>query len=101
MNEERKIAQTILDTQKMREESYVSNIFADGSDYGEYKRSIEECLIKAGKKNGLSPNLWALLSLAMLWWDDIQLWAEDILAGKDIETGKLDEVSKNVEKDSK
>lgn len=74
MNEEKKIAQAILDAQKMREESY----------YGEYKRDMEECLIEACKKQGLSLNLWALLNLAMHWWNDIQLWAEDVLAGRNV-----------------
>lgn len=80
MNDEKQIAQTILDAQKMREESYTCR---DGPQ-GEYKKDIELCLIEAGKKNKLSSNLWSLLNLAMHWWNDIQSWAEDILAGKDI-----------------
>ena len=84
MNEEKKIAQAILDAQKMREESHIrKENFLDSH----YTRDIESCLIEACKKNGLSPNLWALLNLAMHRWNDIQLWAEDILAGRDV--GKL------------
>lgn len=98
MNEEKKIAQAIFDAQKMREKSYVPE-WKDGeikgvkinTGFGKYKLTSEECLIAVCKKNGLSSNLWYLLSLATQathWWNDVQLWAEDILAGKDIETGK-------------
>ncbi len=77
-NSEKQIAQTIIDAQKMREASY-------NKVSGLYKLDTETCLIAAGKKNKLSPNLWCLLNLAMHWWNDIQLWTEDILAGKNIE----------------
>jgi hypothetical protein len=81
MNDEKKIAQAILDAQKMREESYIldSNL----SDGG-YTKDIEECLIETCKKHGLSENMWCLLNLAMHWWNDIQLWAEDVLNGNNI-----------------
>jgi len=86
-NAEKKIAQAILDAQKMWEESYVVEDKGlrdiEGDSFGEYKLRIEECLI-ATKQQGLSENLWCLLSLAMHWWNDIQLWAEDVLAGKNI-----------------
>lgn len=110
MNEEKKIAGAILDAQKMREESYVPDINMDGDDtgFGEYSKSIEECLIATCKQRGLSPNLWCLLNLAMHWWNDIQLWAEDVFAGKNIleecekedakmkaETAAKDEVAAN------
>ena len=88
MNAEKKIAQAILDAQKMREESYY---FPTGDvRFRGYKLDIETCLIKTCKQQGLSENLWALLDLAMHWWNDIQLWAEDVLAGKNI----LDECEK-------
>lgn len=77
MNEEKKIAHVILEAQKMREEGYVEASRT-------YKKTIETCLMESCEKHGLSSNLWYLLSLAMHWWNDIQLWAEDILAGKDI-----------------
>lgn len=83
MNEEKKIAQAILDAQKMREESYEQSL-VDNSGIGHYKRDMEECLIESCKKHGLSLNLWALLNLAMHWCNDIQLWAEDILAGRNV-----------------
>jgi len=81
MNEEKQIAQTIIDAQKMHEDSHVASL---AEPHGHYQLPLEKCLIIAGEKNGLSQNLWALLNLAMHWWNDIQLWAEDILAGKDI-----------------
>ncbi|GAI29203.1 unnamed protein product [marine sediment metagenome] len=84
MNEEKKIAGAILDAQKMREKSYQPCIDSQGNDFGEYKLDIETCLIKTCKQRGLSPNLWHLLSLAIHWWNDIQLWAEDVLADKNI-----------------
>jgi hypothetical protein len=40
--------------------------------------------IIACKENGLSSNFWALLNLANYWYNDIQLWAEDVLADKNI-----------------
>ena len=81
MNEEKKIAGAILDAQKMREESHVASV---DEPYGHYQLEIEECLIATCKQRGLSPNLWALLNLAMHWWNDIQLWAEDILARRNV-----------------
>ena len=81
MNEEKKIAQAILDAQKIREGSYFT---PDGETIGEFTKDIEECLITTCKQQGLSGNLWALLNLAMHWWNDIQLWAEDVLADKNI-----------------
>lgn len=87
MNEEKKIAQAILDAQKIYEGSYVDG---KGDDclqrfaYGEYKRDMESCLIESCKKHELSLNLWALLNLSMHWYNDIQLWAEDVLAGRNI-----------------
>ena len=85
MNEEKKIAQAIIDAQKMREESYVPDTSILTPSYcGEYTKDIETCLIYTCKQRGLSTNLWALLNLAMHWQNDIQLWAEDILAGRDV-----------------
>lgn len=82
MNDEKQIAQAILDAQKMREKNY-------SKETGTYKRDMESCLIIICKQNKLSPNLWALLNLAMHWYNDIQLWAQDILAGREIdETGE-------------
>jgi len=83
MNKEKKIAQAIMDAIEMREGSYCIPI-GDGSGIGTYKLQIEECLVASCKKNGLSENLWALLNLAMHWINDIQLWAEDILAGRNV-----------------
>lgn len=75
MNKEKKIAQAIMDAQKMSQESYCEKEERCLID-------IEDCLVATCKEQGLSPNLWALLGLAMHWWNDIQLWAEDSLAGK-------------------
>ena len=77
MNEEKKIAQAIMNAQAVREANY-------DKASGEYIIGIEDCLIKACEEQGLSSNLWALLSLAMHWWNDIQLWAEDVLADRDV-----------------
>jgi len=76
MTDERTIARTILDAQAMRTESY--NETTD-----RYARTLEGCLVIAGRRNGLSPNLWYLLTLAMVWWEDgydAKAWAKDILA---------------------
>ena len=75
MNEERQIAQAIMDAQKMQQESF------DGE---EYTKDITACLLETCTKHGLSPNMWALLNLAMHWWNDIQCWANDVMAGKNI-----------------
>jgi hypothetical protein len=72
MNTEKEIAQAILLAQNLREASY-------SSVDGEYLRDMEECLMEACKKNNVSENMWVLLNLAMHWYNDIQLWAEDIL----------------------
>lgn len=81
MNEEKKIAQAILDAQKMRKESY---FVSAGSDFGEYRPDIAECLIKTCKEQGPTQNMWCLLDLAMHWWNNIQLWAETTLMGEEI-----------------
>ena len=85
MNTEKAIAQTVVDAQKMHEESYVNPAPTEGFSVGEYSLDIETCLKTAGEKNGLSSNMWYLLSLACHWMNDIQLWAEDIIAGRNIE----------------
>lgn len=79
MNEEKKIAKAIVEAQALREESYTGETeeFPTG-----YSKDIETCLIETCKSNDLSVNLWSLLGLAMHWWNDIQLWAEDVLAGR-------------------
>ena len=82
---EKKIAHAILDAQKMHEESYAITEWDNGDEIaGHYELEIEECLTATCKQQGLSENLWALLDLAMHWWNDIQLWAEDVLVGKNI-----------------
>ena len=72
----------------MREESWNEDETYDTTGLlisaGNYTKDIEECLVHTCKEQGLSTNLWALLNLAMHWWNDIQLWAEDVLAGKNI-----------------
>jgi len=81
MNEEKKIAEAILDAQKMHEESYKRG---NGKKIGRYTLDMTECLIATCKKHKLSENLWVVLDLAMHWFNDIQLWAEDVLAGRNI-----------------
>lgn len=82
-NDEKKIAQAILDAQKYHEESYYIPA-EDGSGIGAYKLEFEECFQMACKNQNLSPNLWHLLVLANYWYNDTQLWAKDVLAGKNI-----------------
>jgi hypothetical protein len=77
MNEEKKIAKALLDAMRMREDSY-------SEDEMEYTKYNEDCLIAACKLHGLSPNLWALLSLGIQWGNDIQRWCEDVLADKNV-----------------
>ncbi len=78
INTEKQIAQTIVDAMKEYEESYEQENWS-------YKKDMMNCLIEAGKKNKISSNLFALLDLAMYWGNDILLWAEDILEGRNIE----------------
>ena len=73
MNSEKKIAHAILDAQKMHEESYIK-------ETKQYRLAIEHCVEATCRNHGLSSNLWELLSLAIHWWNDAQLWAEEILA---------------------
>ena len=51
---------------------------------GEYSKDIETCTLKAAKEQGLSINLWYLLSLAVHWMNDATAWAKDVLAGRNI-----------------
>jgi hypothetical protein len=81
MNDERKIAQALIEAHKLHEDSYV---FGEEHSIGNYTRTMESCLIEVCKKQGLSKNLWSLLALAMQWRNDVQLWAEDVLDGKDM-----------------
>lgn len=80
MNDEKQIAKALLEAKKLHEASYTC---AD-KPLGEYKRQIETCLIEACKKNGVSTNMWALLNLAIHWWNDAELWCEDILAERTV-----------------
>jgi hypothetical protein len=73
MNDEKKIAKAVMDAIQKREASWMEEEM-------EYALSMEECLIEACKEQGLSENMWALLSLAVHWINDTQLWAEDVLA---------------------
>ena len=77
MNEEKKIAQAIMDAQKMHQETY-------DEDKGEHTFDIMQCLAITCTKHGLSTNMPVLLDLTMHWWNDIQVWADDVTAGKNI-----------------
>ena len=75
MNEEKKIAQAILDAHKMHEESY-----DETAELGEeYKSPYDFCFQLACEKLKLSPNLWEILILANHWYNDLAVWAEGIL----------------------
>lgn len=95
MNEEKKIAQALMDAMDTYEASAFCAIHeavhpeeSDGYDMSlccwEYGKDRTECLIEACKKHGLSSNLWALLDLGMRWVNDIQAWCDDVLADKDV-----------------
>lgn len=76
MNDEKKIAQAIMDAMKMKEESYCK-------DSERCTMSIEDCLLQTCRTQGLSTNLWYVLTLSIHWWNDLRDWAEEILSGKD------------------
>lgn len=86
MNTERQIAQAMMDAKKLQEESYSHKA-------RDYTRDVESCLIETCKQNGVTSNFWALLALAMHWWNDVQLWAEDILAEREVGAGDAEETS--------
>ncbi len=93
-NTEEAIALTLDKAFEMRAASYVKDSECDiDTPYGDYTRSMEDCLIEAGKKNGLTDNMWALLNLAVHWCNDCAEWSKDVLAGKNI----LEECEKDAE----
>ena len=73
MNEEKKIAQAILDAQRYHKESF------DPSGFGEYKLEWDECFEVACENNGLSSNIGSLLSLTISRRYDVRRWAKDVL----------------------
>ena len=79
MNKEKKIAQAILDAQKMYEDSYVIDKFWGGGsgEISHYELEIEACFIATCKKHGLSSNLWRLLFVTDC--NAMKHWAENIL----------------------
>lgn len=79
---EKQIAQTILDAQKIHGEGYISH--NENLCGGYYAEDWETCFIIAARENKLSPNMWYLLHLANHWYNDIQQWAKDTLAGKNV-----------------
>jgi len=85
---EKQIARAILDAQRYHEESYVIEKKGlrdiEGDSFGEYRLEWEECFQVACEVHGLSSNLWLLLSLANRRSNNIQAWAEDVLADKDV-----------------
>ncbi len=91
MNTEKQIAKALMEAKKLHEESYV----CVDEPFGEYTRCMEDCLQEAFRKEDLSENLWALLNLAVHWWNDVELWCEDILTGKGIPKGPFDEILKD------
>ena len=86
MNKEKQIAKALLEAKKLYEASYVKTSEENiDTPYGEYAKNMEECLQEACVENEVSENMWALLNLAMHWWNDVELWCEDILAGRNVE----------------
>lgn len=92
MNEEKKIAQALMDALKMRDDSYCH-------DSSRCTMNITDCLINTCKDQGLSSNLWALLDLGIRWENDVQLWCEDILADRDVKDSMIsqEEINKTDE----
>lgn len=79
----KKIAAAIELAQKLHEESYVKQ-YDSGGEWiaGEYTIEWECCWQRACETQDLPDDLWYILSLANHWYNDIQLWAEEILAGR-------------------
>ena len=80
------IAETIMLAQKLHEESYEIPAGQDDGDFeglgfGGHTRSQEDCWIEACKTKELPDDLWYVLHLANHWYNDLQGWAECILAG--------------------
>ena len=77
----KKIAQALLDMVSIHEGSYVPG---ENDSIGEYSLNFEQSAILATKKNDLQGELWYLLWIMSTYGNDIQWWAGEILAGRDI-----------------
>lgn len=83
----KKIAAAIQLAHKLHEESYVKQYDSEGEWIdGEYTIEWERSWQRACETHDLPDDLWYILDLANHWHNDIQLWAEEILAGKSIGT---------------
>lgn len=78
--EEKQIAEAIQSAQKLHEESY-------NKEQEMYELDWESCFITACKEQKLPESIWYVLCLANHWYNDIQLWADTIVAGKDMNVG--------------
>lgn len=76
------IARVIQNARRMHEKSYVK---AEGEDKRgwEAKRGWENCWQVACKEEKLFGQIWYVLYLANHWPNDLQDWADSVLAGKD------------------
>lgn len=76
MNEEKKIAQAILDAKQIYEDNYK---WGNGERIGYYEKTFEECCKIACKNNEIDMNLAYTLSFACCNSPDIQLWAKNVM----------------------
>lgn len=79
----KKIAGAIELAHKLHEQGYVKQYDSEHEwTGGEYTVSWERCWQRACSTYDLPDDLWYILDLANHWHNDIQLWAEEILAGR-------------------
>jgi len=73
-----KLAQAILDGQRIREESFDKKKVA-------YKIDSRQALTQAVKDLKVDVRFAELLDLANYWWNDAQDWANEVLGVDDVE----------------
>jgi len=71
---DKQLATAIKRAQQLHEESY--RIGPAGEKFGEYEKGWEECFIKACKEMNLSNQVWYVLYLANLSYNDLAWWAD-------------------------
>lgn len=90
-NPNKKVAAAIQLAHLLRERSYVECL---NGGIGKYTESDEHCWQQACKDQELPDDLWYVLHLANHWCNDLQWWAEQVLAGKSLESRVPDVSSK-------
>jgi hypothetical protein len=101
----KKIAAAIQLAHKLHEQSYVpgpnkgdTNDALTSFAFGEYTIEWGECWQQACNVQELPNDLWYVLHLANHWYNDLQWWAEEILAGRSLEFLQVDDMFMAVEK---